>query len=52
MDPIADDVMARKPRLRGQRIIDAGMGLSVFGAGVGWWQVLTLQTLDLFSPAG
>ena len=29
VDPIADDVMARKPRPRNQRIIDAQMGLGV-----------------------
>jgi Ca2+-transporting ATPase len=51
VDPIADDVMARKPRLRSQRIIDAGMGLGVLEAGV-VMAVLTLLTLDLFLPGG
>ena len=51
VDPIADDVMARKPRLRSQRIIDARMGLGVLEAGV-VMAVLTLLTLDLFLPGG
>jgi potassium/sodium efflux P-type ATPase len=51
VDPIADDVMARKPRRRGQRIIDASMGLGVLEAGV-VMAVLTLLTLDLFLPGG
>ena len=51
VDPIADDVMARKPRLRSQRIIDASMGLAVAEAGV-VMAVLTLLTLDLFLPGG
>ena len=51
VDPIAEDVMARKPRLRSQRIIDAGMGLNVLEAGV-VMALLTLLTLDLFLPGG
>jgi Ca2+-transporting ATPase len=51
MDPIADDVMARKPRPRSQRIIDARMWLDVTEAGV-VMAVLTLLTLDLFLPGG
>ena len=51
VDPIADDVMARKPRQRNQRIIDAGMGLGVLEAGV-VMAALTLLTLDLFLPGG
>ncbi len=51
VDPIADDVMARKPRRRSQRIIDAGMGLGVLEAGV-VMALLTLLTLDLFLPGG
>ena len=51
VDPIADDVMARKPRPRSQRIIDAAMGLGVLEAGV-VMAVLTLLTLDLFLPGG
>ncbi|MBK7768405.1 MAG: cation-translocating P-type ATPase [Sulfuritalea sp.] len=51
VDPIAEDVMARKPRPRSQRIIDARMGLGVFEAGV-VMAALTLLTLDLFLPGG
>jgi Ca2+-transporting ATPase len=51
MDPIADDVMARKPRPRSQRIIDARMWLGVLEVGV-VMAVLTLLTLDLFLPGG
>ncbi|KPF45399.1 haloacid dehalogenase [beta proteobacterium AAP121] len=50
-DPIADDVMARQPRPRSQRIVDAAMGLGVLEAGV-VMAVLTLLTLDLFLPGG
>ncbi len=51
VDPIAEDVMARKPRPRGQRIIDARMGLGVAESGV-VMAALTLLTLDLFLPGG
>lgn len=51
VDPIADDVMARKPRARSQRIIDARMGLGVLEGGV-VMAALTLLTLDLFLPGG
>ncbi len=51
VDPIADDVMARKPRLRNRRIIDARMALSVAESGV-VMAVFTLLTLDLFLPGG
>ncbi len=51
VDPIADDVMARKPRPRSQRIIGAGMWLSVAEGGV-VIALLTLLTLDLFLPGG
>ena len=51
VDPIAEDVMARKPRPRSQRIIDAAMGLGVLEAGV-VMALLTLLTLDLFLPGG
>jgi magnesium-transporting ATPase (P-type) len=51
VDPIADDVMARKPRLRSQRIIDGRMGFAVVEAGI-VMAVLTLLTLDLFLPGG
>ncbi len=51
VDPIADDVMARKPRLRSQRIIDGRMALGVVESGV-VMAVVTLLTLDLFLPGG
>lgn len=51
VDPIADDVMARKPRPRSQRIIDGRMVLSVVEGGV-VMAALTLLTLDLFLPGG
>jgi len=51
VDPIADDVMARKPRPRSQRIIDVRMGLSVLEGGV-VMAALALLTLDLFLPGG
>lgn len=48
---IADDVMARKPRLRSQRIINTSMWLSVIESGV-VMATLTLLTLDAFLPGG
>lgn len=51
VDPINEDVMARKPRARNQRIIDSSMWLSVAEAGV-VMTVFTLITLDLFLPGG
>jgi len=51
VDPIAEDIMARKPRPRSQRIIDGRMWRSVLEAGV-VMAVLTLLTLDLFLPGG
>ena len=51
VDPIAEDSMARKPRPRGQHIIDARMWLGVLEGGV-VMAVLTLLTLDLFLPGG
>jgi Ca2+-transporting ATPase len=51
VDPIADDVMARSPRPRSQRIIDGRMGLAVLQTGV-VMAALTLWTLDLFLPGG
>ena len=51
VDPIASDVMARKPRPRGQRIIDGRMAWSVLEAGI-VMATLTLLTLDLFLPGG
>jgi Ca2+-transporting ATPase len=51
MDPIAGDVMARKPRPRKQRIIDRHMALGVLESGI-VMAALTLLTLDLFLPGG
>ena len=51
VDPIAEDVMARKPRARNQRIIDGRMWVNVAEAGV-VMALLTLLTLDLFLPGG
>jgi P-type Ca2+ transporter type 2C len=51
MDPIAGDVMARKPRKRRQRIIDGPMGWGVLASGI-VMAALTLLTLDLFLPGG
>jgi P-type Ca2+ transporter type 2C len=51
VDPITDDVMARNPRPRSQRVIDMRMGLGVAENGV-VMAVLTLVTLDLFLPGG
>jgi potassium/sodium efflux P-type ATPase len=51
VDPIAEDVMARQPRPRSQRIVDARMGFSVLESGV-VMAALTLLTLDLFLPGG
>jgi magnesium-transporting ATPase (P-type) len=51
IDPVADDVMTRKPRARSQRIIDARMLVSVTQTGL-VMAALTLLTLDLFLPGG
>jgi magnesium-transporting ATPase (P-type) len=51
VDPIADDVMARKPRPRSQGILDRAMAWGVVEGGV-VMAVLTLLTLDLFLPGG
>jgi magnesium-transporting ATPase (P-type) len=51
VDPVAEDVMLRKPRLRSERIIDAPMLWGVIEGGV-VMAALTLATLDLFLPGG
>ncbi len=51
VDPINEDVMARKPRPRSQRVIDLRMGLGVVELGV-VMALLTLLSLDLFLPGG
>jgi len=51
VDPISDDVMARKPSPRSKRVIDLRMGLSVAESGM-VMALLTVLTLDLFLPGG
>ena len=51
LDPISEDVMARKPRPRSQRVIDLRMGLAVAELGV-VMALLSLLSLDLFLPGG
>ncbi len=51
VDPISEDVMARKPRPRSQRVIDLRMALAVAETGV-VMAVLTLLSMDLFLPGG
>ncbi|KAA0889369.1 cation-translocating P-type ATPase [Pusillimonas sp. ANT_WB101] len=51
VDPISEDVMARNPRPRSQRVIDARMGLGAAELGV-VMAVLSLLALDLFLPGG
>ncbi|WP_231946363.1 cation-translocating P-type ATPase [Auraticoccus monumenti] len=51
VDPEVDDVMARRPRDPGERIIDGRMwsGILMIGLVMG---VLTLLTIDVFLPGG
>ncbi|QDQ28966.1 cation-translocating P-type ATPase [Chitinimonas arctica] len=51
IDPAGDDVMARKPRQSGERVIDADMwwGVVAIGAVVA---VVTLLTMDMYLPGG
>ena len=51
VDPISEDVMARKPRPRSQRVINLRMGLGVAESGL-VMAALTLLSLDLFLPGG
>ena len=51
VDPINEDVMARKPRPRSQRVINLRMGLGVAESGI-VMALLTLLSLDLFLPGG
>ena len=51
VDPINEDVMARKPRPRSQRVINLRMGLGVAESGL-VMAALTLLCLDLFLPGG
>jgi magnesium-transporting ATPase (P-type) len=51
VDSIAEDMVARAPRLRGTRMIDAPMWAGIAGAGIKM-ALLTLLTIDLFLPRG
>ena len=51
VDPPADDVMARKPRHPGERVIDARMWAGVLQIGV-VVAMVTLLTMDLYLPGG
>jgi len=51
IDPQTDDVMARKPRRLGERVIDARMWAGVLEVGL-VMAVATLLTLDLYLPGG
>ena len=51
VDPIADDMMARPPRRRDLRMIDAHMWAGIAGTGI-VMALLSLLTIDLFLPGG
>ena len=51
VDPPAGDVMARKPRLLGERVIDARMWAGVLQIGL-MMALASLLTLDLYLPGG
>jgi magnesium-transporting ATPase (P-type) len=51
VDPETEDVMARKPRLTTDRLIDARMWTDVLLTGL-VMAVVTLLTIDLFLPGG
>ncbi|RZL65765.1 MAG: cation-translocating P-type ATPase [Variovorax sp.] len=51
IDPPTDDVMARKPRGRSERVIDARMGWGVLQVGL-VMALATLLTLDILLPGG
>ena len=51
IDPPMDDLMARKPRRLGDRIIDARMWVDVIQTGV-VTALVTLLTIDLYLPGG
>ena len=51
IDPETDDVMARKPRLPTERVIDARMWSQVLGTGA-VMAVATLLTIDMHLPGG
>lgn len=51
VDPVAEDMMARPPRRRGVRLIDARMWAGIAGTGI-VMALVTLLTIDLFLPGG
>jgi P-type Ca2+ transporter type 2C len=51
VDPMNDDVMARKPRRLTDRVIDARMWAGVVGIGI-VMAAVTLLTIDLYLPGG
>ena len=51
VDPVTDDVMARRPRPRGERVIDARMAAGVLRVGA-VMAAVTLLTLDMYLPGG
>ena len=51
VDPIAEDMMARPPRPRGARMIDARMWAGIAATGL-VMALLSLLALDLFLPGG
>jgi magnesium-transporting ATPase (P-type) len=51
VDPVGEDVMARPPRPRGERVIDARMWAGIAATGV-VMALASLLTLDLFLPGG
>jgi P-type Ca2+ transporter type 2C len=51
VDPVTDDVMARKPRRLTERVIDARMWAGVIEIGL-VVAVVTLLTIDLYLPGG
>jgi magnesium-transporting ATPase (P-type) len=51
VDPIADDVMTRRPRRHGERLFDATMWIGIVATGV-VMALVTLLTIDLFLPGG
>jgi len=51
VDPIADDLMLRKPRRRGTRMIDAAMWAGIAATGT-VMALITLLTIDLLLPGG
>jgi Ca2+-transporting ATPase len=51
VDPQTEDVMARKPRLPGERVIDARMWMGVIQIGA-VMALATLLTIDIYLPGG